>query len=175
MGRTRVHRYITLALLVGLASALHVVEGLLPPIPLPGAKLGLANLGTLVALRLLGFKAGLTVSVARSLLGGLLGGSLLGPGFLMGFAGAVTSALLMGLATQTSLSGGGNLGVSVVGAIAHSVAQVAVASVLIRTASLWLYLPLLLGLSILTGLAVGAAADRSLPLITGHLGREGGE
>lgn len=171
--QTRLHRRIALALLIGLASALHVIEGLLPPIPVPGARLGLANLGTVVALRLLGFRAGVTVSFARSLLGGLLGGTLLGPGFLMGLAGAVASALAMGLAAPAGLGGTGNLGLSVVGAVTHSVAQVAVASALTRTAGVWLYLPLLLGLSIVTGLAVGAAADGALPLIAGHWGRAG--
>jgi heptaprenyl diphosphate synthase len=71
-------RLVFLSLLVALGTVLHVVEGmLLVPLPLPGVKLGLANIVTLFALHLYGFRAGMAVAMARVFLGSLLSGVFL--------------------------------------------------------------------------------------------------
>lgn len=162
-----------MALLVSLATALHVVEGLMPPLPLPGARLGLANVATLVALRTLGFGGGVGVSILRSMLGGLLSGSLLGPGFWMGFFGAVSSALVMSAAVAVKPRGSNALA-SVLGAVAHSTAQIITAVKLMHYPGLWGYWPFLTLASGVTGWFVGLVSDRSLALTKGWLtSREG--
>jgi heptaprenyl diphosphate synthase len=165
MAAPRTRRQVALAMLIGAATVLHIIEQLLPPLPVPGAKIGLANAPTLIALRLMGFSAGVWVSLVRSVLGGLLSGFFFGPGFWMGFAGAVASALAIGLAVRMRRFADGNVGVSVIGAAAHSLSQLAVAVALLRHPGLWLYLPMLLGLSILTGVFIGLACDRVIKLV----------
>lgn len=59
--------------------------------PVPGVKLGLANMVTVLAIYLYGLRDGLTVALMRVLLGSLIGGVFLAPGFLPGLAGAVSS------------------------------------------------------------------------------------
>ncbi|MCR4427150.1 MAG: Gx transporter family protein [Firmicutes bacterium] len=163
MGRVR--RRVLVALLVAAAAGLHAAEGLLPPLPLPGARIGLANVATLLALRILGFGSGVAVSVLRSLLGGLIGGGFMGPGFWMGFAGATLSAAAMGLTIRLLPAQASNVAVSVIGATVHSLAQLGVAAILIRHPALLAYLPVLLGASMLTGVFIGLVCDRLSPVL----------
>lgn len=160
MRRIRLKEQLAVAMLVAVATGLHMIEGLLPPLPFPGAKLGLANLATLIALRYLGFWPGVGVSVVRSVLGGLIGGSFMGPGFWMGFAGATSSAVVMGFGAKTRLFRQSNVGLSVAGAVTHSTAQVMVAVHLTHHPGIWMYLPVLLGLSMLTGVFIGIVCDK---------------
>jgi len=62
--RIKTRRLIYLSLLVSFGIVLHIVEAFIPlPIYIPGAKLGLANIITLLVLVLYGFKDGLIVSI----------------------------------------------------------------------------------------------------------------
>ena len=68
-----------IAMLVAQASILHFVESLLPnPIPIPGVKLGLANIITLLALVVFDFRTAINITVLRTILGSLLSGLYLG-------------------------------------------------------------------------------------------------
>lgn len=155
---SRTRRLVLLAVLVALAVALHVLEGLLPnPVPIPGAKLGLANIITLVTLVMFGWKESLVVVVLRVAIGSLFSGSFLGLGFLLSLSGAVFSLvimfILMWLVRSLSL-----IGISVAGAAAHNLAQVTVAAILTQTNQLLLVLPVLLLISVPTGIFTGIAA-----------------
>jgi heptaprenyl diphosphate synthase len=155
---SRTRRLVFLAVLVALAVALHVLEGLLPnPVPVPGAKLGLANIITLVTLVMFGWKESLVVVVLRVIIGSLFGGSFLGLGFLLSLSGAVFSLLIMcffmWFVGSLSL-----IGISVAGATAHNLAQVTVAAILTQTHQLFLALPVLLLISVPTGIFTGIAA-----------------
>lgn len=159
---------LTLALLVGVGSVLHLIEGMLPPLPLPGVKLGLANVATLLALRLLGARASVAVAVLRSLLGALLGGTLFSPAFWMGFFGALSSALVMSGMVAIRPRGSNAL-TSVLGAVAHSTAQIITVIRIMRHPGLWGYWPFLTLASGVTGFFVGLVTDRSLTLTKGWL------
>lgn len=151
-------KLVLLGILVSLASALHVMEGLMPnPVPIPGAKLGLANIITLITLTLFGLKEGLVVVILRIMIGSLLGGSFLGLGFVLSFAGGVFSLLVMYLALRL-VKGLSIVGVSVVGAASHNLAQVSAAAALTQTTHLFYFLPVLLLLSVPTGVFTGIAA-----------------
>ena len=64
-----------IAMLVAQAAVLHFLESLLPnPIPIPGVKLGLANIIALLALLLFDFKTAMQITVLRTILGSLLSG-----------------------------------------------------------------------------------------------------
>jgi heptaprenyl diphosphate synthase len=143
------------SLLVAMGTTLHVVEGMIPnPFPFPGVKLGLANIVTLVALCFYGFREGLAVAVVRVVLGSLVGGVFLSPGFLLSLAGAVFSTMVMSLLLQSAWNFSLK-GVSVTGAICHNLGQLMTAAVLIHSWSIFYYLPFLLLAGIATGLITG--------------------
>ena len=75
------------AVLTALALALSVTEGLFPLtvlVPLPGLRLGLANLVTIYALCTMSGREALLILVARCLLGALVGGNLSALAFSLG-------------------------------------------------------------------------------------------
>ncbi len=148
-------RMVFLSLLVALATAMHLVEALLPlPLPIPGVKLGLANIVTLLAIYLYGLRDGLIVALMRVLLGSLLSGMFLSPGFLLGMSGAVCSTLIMAeVLKRTSCFS--MIGISMIGAAGHNIGQLLAASLLLQSPSLMYYFPVLLLAGIPPGIFTG--------------------
>jgi len=153
--RISARQLVFLSLLVAMGTALHLVEGmLLIPLPLPGVKLGLANIITLLTLYLYGFRAGLTVAMMRVVLGSLVSGMFLSPGFLLGLSGAVCSTMLMSvLLKRTSCFS--MIGISLAGAAAHNIGQLLAAGLLLQSTAIAYYLPILLLAGIPTGFITG--------------------
>jgi len=150
-----------IAVLVAQAIVLHLFEALIPlPIPIPGVKLGLANIITLLALVLFDFKSALLIAVLRTVLGSLLSGTFFNIAFFMSFAGAVAATLLMAGLMRLGPTPGIDspfswLGISIAGAVAHNLGQLAVASILIQHIAIFYYLPIMLISSVPTGLLTG--------------------
>ncbi len=145
-----------MGLLIALASAVQVVEGLVP-FPVPWFRLGLGNAVILAALDLGGWREGLWVAAGKVLVGGMLGGRLFSPGFWLAVAGTLAATGAMGMA----LSAGprlGFVGASVLGAQAHVAAQLAVAGFLLRTGAVWSLAPLLGTMAVVSGVVTGWAA-----------------
>ncbi|MBS3885504.1 MAG: Gx transporter family protein [Dethiobacter sp.] len=154
----RTKKLTQLAILLAFALVMHTVEALLPvPMLVPGAKLGLANVITLLAFVIFGFGSAMYLAVVRTLLGSIFLGNFPGFGFYLSFSGAVISTLVMALGIALWKRGKISLvAVSIMGAVAHNTAQVAVASLVIGNFNLLkLYLPLLLLLAIPTGFFTG--------------------
>lgn len=148
---TRTKKLALCAIFTALALGLSFMERFIPlPIPLPGIKLGLANVVTLIALSLLGAKPAFGILVARCLLGSLFGG-LTGLAFSLG--GGVASLGVMCLSSKAK--GLSVYGVSVLGAATHNIAQILVAMGLMASPFVGAYLPWLLIISIVTGLVTG--------------------
>jgi heptaprenyl diphosphate synthase len=144
-----------IAILVAQASVLHFIESMFPnPLPLPGVKLGLANIITLLALVFFDFKTGLQIAVLRTILGSLLGGTLFGMGFFLSLSGAVAATLMMGLMLRL-FSGFSMAGISIAGAVAHNVGQLAMAALILDFPGVFYYLPFMLLFSVPTGLLTG--------------------
>lgn len=152
-------RVVTLGLMVAIAGVLHAVENWLPlPVPVPGAKLGLANIVSLLVISLYGWRDALLVAVLRVLLGTLLGGAFLGPAFAMSMSGALVSALGMAYAYHHWRPMFSLVGISILGAVFHNTAQISVAALLVSSSGLFWYLPYLLLFALPTGLATGLTA-----------------
>ena len=131
------------AVLTALALALSYMEALLPlslVIPLPGIKLGLANIVTVFALCTMGTGQAFLILIARCFLGSLFAGNLNALLFslLGGVLALVLEALLLRLRRLSIF------GVSMGGAAAHNCGQVAAAMVSLGTVTPLAYLPLLL-------------------------------
>lgn len=150
-----------IAVLVAQAIVLHIFEALIPiPIPIPGVKLGLANIVTLLALVLFDFKTALLIAVLRTVLGSLLSGTLLNIAFFMSFSGAMVSTCLMALIMHwvpfVRINARFSLvGISIAGAAAHNLGQLAIAALLIKNIAIFYYLPIMLVSSIPTGYLTG--------------------
>lgn len=145
------------AILIALALALSYTERFIPLqllIPLPGVKLGLANIVTLVSLYLLGWKRTLSIVVIRCFLGALFG-SLTSLAFSL--TGGLIALAVMALCKEIPMFS--IYGVSILGAAAHNIGQILAAMVLMASVYVGAYLPYLLFVAICTGLATGAACS----------------
>jgi heptaprenyl diphosphate synthase len=91
------HDDVIIAALAALAITIHVAESALPS-PLPGVKPGLANVITLVALMMFGWKTAAWVAALRVLVGSLFIGTFLSPAFMLSFSGALCSITVLGVA-----------------------------------------------------------------------------
>ena len=138
------------ALLTAMALALSYLENLFPlslAIPVPGVKLGLANIVTLFALYALGPGEALLILLARCLLGALFAGNMNALIFsLLGGLSAMGTMILLSRRRGLSV-----YGVSVGGAAAHNCGQIAAALLTLGSAAPLYYLPILLAVSLLTG------------------------
>lgn len=155
-----------LALLTGMALVLSYLEGLLPPVvPLPGVKLGLANLVTLFLLYRVGTAEAALVLAARILLSSLLFATPAAALYSLG--GGACALLAMALCRRCGRFS--PPGVSVAGAAAHQLGQLAVAALLLRSAALFSYLTPLLLVSLVTGTINGLIflLVRDVPLSSG--------
>ena len=142
------------AVLTALALGLSTLENLFPVslvVPLPGVKLGLANIVTVFALYELGAPSALVILIARCLLGSLFAGNA--SALIFSVMGGLTAMLVMiGLKQLRKLS---IYGVSIGGAAAHNIGQMAAAIITLGNTMVLGYLPFLLAVSLFTGALTG--------------------
>lgn len=145
------------AVLTALALGLSTLENLFPVslvVPLPGVKLGLANIVTVFALYELGAVPALVILFARCGLGSLFAGNV--SALLFSMLGGLCAMLVMiGLKHCRKLS---IYGVSIGGAAAHNIGQMAAAIITLGNTMVLGYLPFLLAVSLLTGTLTGFVA-----------------
>ena len=149
-------RVAQLAVLVALAMALSFVERMIPlPVVFPGVKLGLANLAVLIPLYLMGWREALLISVVRVLLIGELWGS----GFSIAYAlsGAICSFSMMAIIKRYAKLH--VVTVSIIGGLAHNLAQLAVAMTLVGREEFLYYLPIVCISGIISGALIGFIAN----------------
>lgn len=146
------------SLLCAMALALSYMERLLPLqmlVPVPGIKLGLANIVTMFAIYFLGPLPAGGILAARCILSSAFGGGLTGLAFsLTGGMLALAAMLLAKRARFFSV-----YGVSVCGSAAHVTGQIAAAALLLGSATVIAYLPLLLLSSVVMGFITGAISS----------------
>lgn len=142
-----------LGLLSAIALTIFMVEAQIPPVvPIPGVKLGLSNIVTVFAVFALGPREGAAVLAVRVFLGAVFAGNF-GTIFYSAAGGLCAIAVTIGLRRVLSRK---QLWVAgVLGAVAHSIGQMAMAVMLLETPSLVVYLPIMIAISIVTGLFTG--------------------
>lgn len=154
-GGNKAKKTAVLALLCALGLIAFTVEELLPPMVIPGAKPGLANIFSLTALIMYSPWEAFAVVAARTVLGSVFGGnpSALLYSFTGGTAALAVSSLLMCFAhPRVSVTA-----VSVAAAVTHNITQNFAFVLISGTALMWGYLPLLIVLGALSGGIVGIA------------------
>jgi heptaprenyl diphosphate synthase len=158
-------RVVRVSILVACASVLQVAESLLPH-PVPGVRLGLANIITVIAMVYIGPASAVELAVLRTLVSSMILGTFLTPTFVLSFSGGVVSALVMVLLYRLSGRGPfsfGLIGISVGGSVSHLATQVALVYLLfIRNSGvLWLW-PWLGLAAVVTGILTGMIAVQAV-------------
>ena len=153
----KVKKLVLLGLLTAIALTIFMIEAAIPPlVPIPGVKLGLANIVTVFAVFAIGSREGFAILLCRVFLGAVFAGNFStilysGAGGLCAIAITVVSRRFL---TNRQLWVAGTLG-----AIAHSIGQMVAAIVISATPGLALYLPMMLVISVLTGCFTGLCAQ----------------
>ena len=149
--------------MVAAAMILSYVESLIPvPIPIPGIKLGLANLVTIVTFCSVGKGEAWLISLLRICLSALLFGNLYS--WIFSMAGGICSLLFMTLAVSWNRFS--VTGVSIVGGVMHNIGQTVAAACLLNAAMIMGYIPVLIAAGIVCGAVIGLLGH----IIIGRIG-----
>ena len=149
--------------LLALSAALAVAESMLAalvPLPIPGVKLGLANIIAMFLLSYFSLGSALVIGVLRTLLSSLFVGGL--SMFVYSAPGAVLSILVM-YAAMRGAKALSLTGVSMIGASIHNVAQVCVAVLITGETGLFYYAFVLMIVGAVSGTVTGAVARLTFP------------
>ncbi len=141
---------------IALALVLSYLESFIPInalIPIPGVKLGFANIVVLFALYTLRIQDALIIAIIRVFLSGLLFGNPMTIAYSL--CGCALSLIVMWATKRTKLS---IIGVSMLGGIFHNIGQLIMAVILTHTSRIAYYLPVLLISGTVTGLLMGYTA-----------------
>lgn len=151
--------FLAVILVIGLIERMIPLDFLIP-----GARLGLSNIVILLSLYLFPLWMTVVIVVLKCVLLSALSGGL--SAFIYSISGSLLALVIMLLLveiTKKHEEGYGIIGISVAGAAAHSTGQVAIAAVILETFGIFAYLPWLLIISVISGIAVGVAAKQLLP------------
>lgn len=137
--------------MVALAFTFSYLESLIPfDFGIPGVKLGLANLVVVVALYIMKPSQAFAISVIRILLASLTFGNVYSLAYSL--CGGLLSFAVMLAFKKSKLS---VIGVSMLGGICHNVGQIVMAAIVMQTARIVYYLPVLLIAGLITGMLLG--------------------
>ena len=146
-----------LSLLCAIALTIFMVEAQIPPLmPIPGIKMGLANIITVLAVFAIGSKEAAAVLFVRVFLGAVFAGNF-STIFYSGAGGIC--AILITILSRRILTKKQLWIAGVLGAIAHSIGQMAMAVCITQTFGLIAYLPVMLVASIFSGTFTGLCAQ----------------
>ena len=150
-------RIVTDAVLAAVALVLFVVEAQIPPlVPIPGIKLGLANIVTVWALMRVGAPDALGVTLVRITLGSIFTGTL--TSFIFSVSGGLFAFAAI-FCLRKVLRENQIFVAGVAGAIFHNAGQLTAAAITYDTASVFVWAPVLILSGIVTGLFTGLVAQ----------------
>ena len=164
MRRERTKKMVLIANFLAIAIVLNIIESMITIIPVPGAKIGFANIVTLIIIYIYGYKEAVAVTLLRVFLVAILSPRGLGPTFYLGISGAALSLAVMCMVHRLNLFG--KVGISVLGAFSHSIGQIIAAIFVIGSAAVVTYLPIMLFVSIPAGFLTGVIALKFIDVWT---------
>jgi heptaprenyl diphosphate synthase len=162
-------KLIFIAIMISISIVLAIVESMISVtlFIIPGVKLGLANIITLVILYIYGEKEAFVVSILRIFIVALIYSGLFSPASLLSLAGGIVAFLAMVIIKHIpKLS---IVSVSVGGALLHMVGQIAMAIVILDTPTLIYYLPYMILISIPTGVVTGLVGKKMIDIFHNQL------
>lgn len=143
---------------LAIAIILNIVESMITIIPVPGAKIGLANIVTLMILVMYGPKESIYFVILRVILVSLLTGKLFNVIFYMSMAGGLFASVFMALIFKRQFFS--LIGVSVIGSVAHTTGQIIMAIFILSTVTVISYVPIMLMFSVPAGIVTGVISTR---------------
>lgn len=152
---SRVNYIAKIGLLAAIGLIFSYVESLFPiPIGIPGVKVGISNIVTVVAIYILSPSAAFAVTFIRVLLAGTLFST--GIGIIYSICGAFFSLFIMWILHKSNRFS--VIGISAGGGVAHNVSQLLVACITVESFKLLYYLPILLLAGVVAGVVVGVVS-----------------
>lgn len=141
--------------LTALAMIFSYIESVIPvPIPVPGIKLGVANIAVITILYVLGVKEAIVINLLRIVLTSLLFGNV--NSFLFSISGAVLSLTIMIIMKKLDFFS--CIGVSVCGGVMHNIGQIIAAVFIMGSEAIVFYLPVLIVSGVFTGVVIGVVS-----------------
>lgn len=156
----KMYKLILLSMFLTAGIVLNFIESVyLPPLAIPGAKLGIASLITLIMLIFFEPLEIIAVALLRVVIVGIVTGLIFTPAIVFSFSATLISTLLM-LAVYRFLYGFFSFaGISIIGAVSHNFVQVLIAVPLLATNAVLIHLPLLIIVGCFTGVINGVLAN----------------
>jgi len=149
--------------LLAIAIILNILESFITIIPVPGAKIGLANIVTVMILVIYGPKESIYFVILRVILVALLTGKLFNVIFYMSLSGGLFASIGMAIIFKSSFFS--LIGVSVIGSLAHTIGQILMAMLILSTFTVVSYVPIMLLFSIPAGVVTGIISTRFVRVI----------
>lgn len=147
-------------MLSAVALVLSYLESLIPTtafMPM-GVKAGFSNIATMFAASSLGLPAALAITLIKALFAGVTRGAI---AMLMSFCGGMLSTLVMYLLFRYTKAG--YLLIGVISALTHNLGQLAAAAVMVQSATIIGYAPVLIISGIITGAVTGSILRAVMP------------
>ena len=143
------------ALFTAIAMIFSYIESFLPiPFPVPGFRLGFANIAILAVLYLYGIKEAFIVNIIRIVLSSILFGNI--NSFFFSIAGGMISLAVMVLMKKTDKLS--VIAVSAIGGIVHNIVQVIIAVWVLGSLAIAYLIPLFIIIGVVTGIVCGIVA-----------------
>jgi heptaprenyl diphosphate synthase len=146
--------------LLAIAIILNIVESLWQLIPVPGAKIGLANIVTVIILFVYKPKDSIYFVIVRVVFVSILTGKLFNPIFYMSLSGGIFASVSMVILFKLDFFG--LLGISVLGSIMHTIGQIIMGIFVVGSIAVISYLPVMLLISVPAGIVTGIVSKRFL-------------
>lgn len=154
-------KIIVLALLVSQALVLSIIENAIPIfVPIPGVKIGLANIISLFTIATFGIKETLTVVILRVILASMFTGGM--SAFLYSISGGILSSIIMWIMYNYFYNKFSFISISIIGAVFHNAGQLLTASIVINDIRVFYYFPILLISAVITGTLIGITSKYSI-------------
>lgn len=161
-------KFTRISMLLALSVILNIIESFIPIFNgiIPGFKIGFANTIIILVIYIYSFKEAMYISILRVFLVGILRTGLFSVSFFFSLGGALLSVTMMYLAKRfTKLS---VIGVSIVGAIFHSLGQIIIAIIFFNINMIY-YLPFILIMTIPSGIVIGVIGKELVNLFENRL------
>ena len=152
-------RLTLITMLLAMSILMHMLETSLP-IPIPGVKLGLANILGLITLILFDVKSMVLLNFMRVVIASLLRGIIFGTGFWLSMGGVIASTIITLILYKTKKFT--PVGLSVASSAFHGLGQIMVLMYINQTVMMIYWLPLLWFSSVPTGWITGSISTQVL-------------
>ncbi len=146
-----------MSLFTAIALIVFVIEAQIPFVPaIPGIKLGLANIVTLILISCFSYREAFTVLMLRIILGSFFSGQMVS--FFYSLAGGIFCFIAMFISSKL-LKQSNMWFTSIICGLFHNIGQMTAAVIILKSWNVVYYFPLLIVSGIVAGFAVGVTAE----------------